>query len=118
MSVNFLRKVCAGVAAFALATGIASASPDKPVIGVVVKIGGIPWFNAMDAGIRKRAEQLGARVVNLGHLSDATMQKIDARSTSFWAAVNHTEGNLGLLERQRVKVWLNRAYEQMDSVGP
>ncbi|MDB5804870.1 MAG: mobilization protein [Betaproteobacteria bacterium] len=71
-----------------------------------------------DSGQRERAEQLGARVITLGHLSDATMQKIDARSTSFWAAVNHTEGNLGLLERQRVKVWLNRAYEQIASVAP
>jgi hypothetical protein len=70
------------------------------------------------SGQRERAEQLGARVITLGHLSDTTMQKIDARSTSFWAAVNHTEGNLGLLERQRVKVWLNRAYEQIASVAP
>ncbi len=31
--------------------GSASATPDKPVIGVVVKIGGIPWFNAMEQGI-------------------------------------------------------------------
>ncbi|WP_175962237.1 substrate-binding domain-containing protein [Burkholderia pyrrocinia] len=69
MSVNFLRKVCAGVAAFALATGIASASPDKPVIGVVVKIGGIPWFNAMDAGIRKRGEQLGVKAFMVGPTS-------------------------------------------------
>ncbi|WP_080681180.1 MULTISPECIES: substrate-binding domain-containing protein [Burkholderia] len=69
MSVNFLRKVCAGVAAFALATGIASASPDKPVIGIVVKIGGIPWFNAMDAGIRKRAEQLGVKAFMVGPTS-------------------------------------------------
>jgi hypothetical protein len=70
------------------------------------------------SGERERAEQLGARVITLGHLPDATMQKIDARSTSFWAAVNHTEGNLGLLERQRVKVWLHRAYEQIGSVDP
>ena len=69
MSVNFLRKVCAGVVAFALATGIASASPDKPVIGVVVKIGGIPWFNAMDAGIRKRGEQLGVKAFMVGPTS-------------------------------------------------
>ncbi|HEX4329185.1 MAG TPA: mobilization protein [Burkholderiales bacterium] len=71
-----------------------------------------------ESGQRERAEQLGARFITLGHLSDATMQKIDAQSTSFWAAVNHTEGNLGLLERQRVKVWLNRAYEQIASVAP
>jgi len=70
------------------------------------------------SGERERAERLGARVITLGHLPDATMQKIDARSTSFWAAVNHTEGTLGLLERQRVKVWLNRAYEQIGSVDP
>jgi hypothetical protein len=71
-----------------------------------------------ESGQRERAEQLGARFITLGHLSDTTMQKIDDRSTSFWAAVNHTEGNLGLLERQRVKVWLNRAYEQIASVAP
>jgi hypothetical protein len=70
------------------------------------------------SGERERAEQLGARVITLGHLPDATMQKIDARSTSFWAAVNHTEGNLGLLERQRVKVWLNRAYDQIGRIDP
>ncbi|KAG8153454.1 substrate-binding domain-containing protein [Burkholderia catarinensis] len=69
MSVNFLRTVCAGVVAFTLATGIASASPDKPVIGVVVKIGGIPWFNAMDAGIRKRADQLGVKAFMVGPTS-------------------------------------------------
>ena len=70
------------------------------------------------SGQRERAEQFGARVLTLGHLPDATMQKIDAHSTSFWAAVNHSEGNLGLLERQRVKVWLNRAYEQIGQVAP
>jgi simple sugar transport system substrate-binding protein len=69
MSVNFLRTVCAGVVAFVLATGVVSASPDKPVIGVVVKVGGIPWFNAMDAGIRKRAEQLGVKAFMVGPTS-------------------------------------------------
>ena len=47
------------------------------------------------------------------------MQKIDAHNTSFWAA--STRGNkdgasLGLLERQRVKYWLQKAYEQVDGV--
>lgn len=32
---------------------------DKITIGVVVKIGGIPWFNAMEEGIKSSAEQLG-----------------------------------------------------------
>ena len=69
MSRYLVRALCVGVAAFALATGLALASPDKPVIGVVVKIGGIPWFNAMDAGIKKRAEQLGVKAFMVGPTS-------------------------------------------------
>lgn len=71
-----------------------------------------------DSGERERAESLGARVMTLGHLSDSTMQKIDARSASFWAALNHEHAGLGLLERQRVKVWMERAYAQLDSIAP
>ena len=69
MSRYFVRALCVGVAAFAFGTGLALASPDKPVIGVVVKIGGIPWFNAMDAGIKKRAEQLGVKAFMVGPTS-------------------------------------------------
>jgi len=48
------------------------------------------------------------------------MQKMDALSTSFWAAVHHPDRastGLGVLERQRVKVWLARAYEEIDRIG-
>ncbi|RQR65129.1 autoinducer 2 ABC transporter substrate-binding protein [Burkholderia sp. Bp9126] len=73
MSINFVRTMCAGVVACVLASGpgssLAWASPDKPVIGVVVKIGGIPWFNAMDAGIRNRAGQLGVKAFMVGPTS-------------------------------------------------
>ncbi|MXN77112.1 substrate-binding domain-containing protein [Burkholderia sp. 4701] len=73
MSINFVRTMCAGVVACVLASGLGSglawASPDKPVIGVVVKIGGIPWFNAMDAGIRKRAGELGVKAFMVGPTS-------------------------------------------------
>ncbi|AOK56943.1 LacI family transcriptional regulator [Burkholderia stagnalis] len=69
MSINFVRTMCAGVVACVLASSLAWASPDKPVIGVVVKIGGIPWFNAMDAGIKKRAEQLGVKAFMVGPTS-------------------------------------------------
>jgi simple sugar transport system substrate-binding protein len=62
------RAVCASVVALAVA-GPAQASPDKPVIGVVVKIGGIPWFNAMDAGIKKRAAELGVKAFMVGPTS-------------------------------------------------
>ncbi len=62
------RALCAGVASL-LVTGPAFASPDKPVIGVVVKIGGIPWFNAMDAGIKKKGAELGVKAFMVGPTS-------------------------------------------------
>ena len=44
-------------AAVAAATfrGTATFAQDKPQEGIVVKIGGIPWFNAMQVGIEKEA---------------------------------------------------------------
>ncbi|MDC6127763.1 substrate-binding domain-containing protein, partial [Burkholderia gladioli] len=66
---KLMRRFCVGMTAFALATGLALASPDKPVIGVVVKVGGIPWFNAMEAGIKKRADQLGVKAFMVGPTS-------------------------------------------------
>lgn len=67
----------------------------------------------------QRAEQLGAQVVSIRRLHETCMQKIDACSTSFWAAVNQatSAGGLGLLERQRVKVWLANAYAELDRIG-
>jgi hypothetical protein len=78
-------------------------------------------FDLLDAsGLRARAEQAGAKAVVLQRLADSTMHKIDAESRSFWSAMNHAagaDGTLGLLERQRVWVWLKRAYEEIDRVG-
>jgi hypothetical protein len=78
-------------------------------------------FAILDAsGERARAESLGASVISLRHLPDTTMQKIDQQSASFWAAVNHPDravSGLGLLERQRVKVWLQRAYAELGKVA-
>lgn len=78
-------------------------------------------FDILEAsGERKRAEALGASVITLRHLPDTTMQKIDRQSASFWAAVNHPDRaatGLGLLERQRVKVWLHRTYAQLDTLA-
>lgn len=66
-----------------------------------------------DSGLRQRALALGATTVNLPRLHEATMTRIDACSASFWAAATHSDrafSGLGLLERQRVKLWLNKAY--------
>ncbi|MBE0434771.1 MAG: mobilization protein, partial [Methylomicrobium sp.] len=48
------------------------------------------------------------------------MTKVDANSSSFWAAQNKTIDNpnaLRLLERQRVKTWLKQAYTELKSIG-
>jgi hypothetical protein len=73
------------------------------------------------SGQRARAEELGAKIMSLQRLADATLQKIDGNSRSFWSALNNApgpEGNLGLLEQQRLWVWIKRAYEEIDRIGP
>jgi hypothetical protein len=78
-------------------------------------------FELLEAsGQRVRAELLGAKTMPLQRLADATMQKIDANSRSFWAAMNNgggADGSLGLLEQQRLWVWIKRAYEEIDRIG-
>ncbi|NML97155.1 mobilization protein [Paraburkholderia sp. RP-4-7] len=78
-------------------------------------------FEILDAsGERARAEALGASVITLRRLPDTTMQKVDRQSASFWAAINHHDRaavGLGLLERQRVKVWLHRTYGELAKVA-
>lgn len=67
MFAKFIR-----AAAFTLAmagfTGGAVAA-DPPKMGVVVKIGGIPWFNAMEVGIKQRGEELGIDAFMIGPTS-------------------------------------------------
>jgi hypothetical protein len=73
-----------------------------------------------NSGEKERAYQLNAKIITLKKLHEAVINKIDATSSSFWAAKNKSDGDfkgLGLLERQRVKVWLNHAYDQIDQVG-
>jgi hypothetical protein len=78
-------------------------------------------FEILEAsGELARAKALGASVISLRRLPDTTMQKIDQHGVSFWAAVNHPDraaSGLGMLERQRVKVWLNRAYGELGSLA-
>jgi hypothetical protein len=72
------------------------------------------------SGQLERATAMGAAVVYVRKLPDSTMQKIDAHSSSFWAATQQTDKSLtglGLLERQRVRTWLTKAYEQFEQVG-
>ena len=73
-----------------------------------------------DSGQKERALALGAQFISIPRLHEPVMTKIDARSTSFWAASHSDDKSLhglGLLERQRAKLWLKKAYESLDKLG-
>lgn len=93
---------------------------DKPQYILVLNQGRSGDFSIFEESPeKKRAEELGAQTLCLPKLHEASMKKIDLHNTSFWAAVNHTsrdQNALGLLERQRVKVWLHRIYESLDDL--
>lgn len=69
---------------------------------------------------KQRALKVGAKIIDLPALHPAAMLKIDRFGSSLWAAINNRDAAqgdvLGLLERQRVKVWLAKAYAEIDSV--
>lgn len=72
------------------------------------------------SGQLERALALGAEVISIKHLHDPIAQKIDACNSSFWAAKagGDVEGaGLGLMERQRLKMWLQHAYAELDRAG-
>ncbi len=78
-------------------------------------------FSIFEAsGVKERALALNAQTITLKRLHAPVMTKIDGNSSSFWAAMNKDTESLnalGLLERQRVKMWLRHAYGQIQSVG-
>jgi len=72
------------------------------------------------SGEKERALALKAGIITIKRLHEAAVAKIDAHSTSFWAAAKSGDkeaGGLGLLERQRVRIWLKHAYEQLDRLA-
>ena len=73
------------------------------------------------SGLLERAAQLGAKLVHIRRLHDTVVQKIDARNASFWAARYATGPDgpgLGLMERQRLKLWLSHAYGELAKAQP
>ncbi|PPD04792.1 MAG: mobilization protein [Methylobacter sp.] len=79
-------------------------------------------FNAFEfSGLKERALDLNAKVMVLKRLHAPVMSKIDMHNLSFWAAKNKPAegpGNLGMLERQRIKVWLRQAYDELSTIQP
>jgi hypothetical protein len=69
---------------------------------------------------RLLAESHGAVVLKLPELHGGAMQKIDRLDASFWAAVNSPSVGSDLftrMDRQRVKVWVQSAYDQFARLG-
>jgi CobQ/CobB/MinD/ParA family nucleotide binding protein len=92
-----------------------------PLVVVLNEVRGGDFTILESSGALARAKELRATAITIRRLQDTTMQKIDAHSTSFWAASNRggKDGSaLGLLERQRVKNWLHRAYEEIGRIDP
>jgi hypothetical protein len=79
---------------------------------------GADFSSFHDSEIKRTAINYGASIIELRCLHETSMRKIDRLNASFWAAVNHrgTDESLGLLERQRVKIWLARTYDDLGKV--
>ena len=71
------------------------------------------------SGEQARSLALGAKLVSIKRLHDGVINKIDSGSSSFWKAKSSDKDSsgLGLMDRQRVKMWLRDAYREMDEVG-
>jgi cellulose biosynthesis protein BcsQ len=78
-------------------------------------------FSLLQKQLDQYQDQYNFSVINLPALNSAVMRKIDHISASFWSAANNSDKSLGpvlgLLERQRVKVWLNKAYQEINRLG-
>lgn len=64
---------------------------------------------------------MNACIMELDELYPSTMNRIDEFNCSFWAAANNKDSKIGpclrLLERRRVKIWLENNYRKLDRTG-
>ncbi|TDO98945.1 mobilization protein [Marinomonas balearica] len=64
----------------------------------------------------KAAEKQDALILDLPKLQTKLTQKMDFNNSSFWAVANN-KSLMNIAERQRMRVWLRNAYEQLDQLG-
>lgn len=76
-------------------------------------------FSALEqSGEQARALGMGAKIVSLKKLHESAINRIDAASSSFWNAKNgDNPSGLGLMDRQRVKMWMRDVYREVDDAG-
>ena len=83
------------------------------------QVRGADFSGLEQSGEQSRAIGMGANVVSVKKLNEHIIQKIDAASSSFWQAkaADKDSTGLGLMDRQRVKMWLRDVYREIDEVG-
>jgi hypothetical protein len=83
------------------------------------QVRGGDFSNLEQSGEQARAIGMGANVVSVKKLNEYVIQKIDAASSSFWQAkaADKDSTGLGLMDRQRVKMWLRDVYREIDDIG-
>jgi hypothetical protein len=83
------------------------------------QVRGADFSGLEQSGEQARAIGMGANVVSVKKLHEHIIQKIDAASSSFWQAKASDKDStgLGLMDRQRVKMWLREVYREIDEVG-
>jgi hypothetical protein len=78
-------------------------------------------FGILDkSGQKERALSMGASVITIKRLRETSMIKIDGSSSSFWAVANKVQGDISglkLLERQRVRIWLQDSFAAIATLG-
>lgn len=119
VTVNFWHVADAGKDSVDLLGRLINTFGAGPNYFVVKNLGRGTDFSQMDESqALEKAYSLGARVISLAQLHEASMRKIDRQNASFWSALNNRSGpdSLGLLERQRVKNWLKNTYTTLDTL--
>ena len=73
------------------------------------------FFQLDESDALKRVLDAGGKIISLPPLDAETMYKIDTFGSSFWAAVNASEGKhcLSPMERRRTERWLEQCYESI-----
>lgn len=119
IAVNFWHVIDEGKDSVNLLADLMENFGAAPNYIVVLNLGRGSDFSLMKSSTAmQNALACGARVIELPQLQDASMRKIDRQNASFWSAVHErseTDG-LGMLERQRVKTWLRKAYAALDTL--
>lgn len=119
VTVNFWHLADAGKDSVELLDRLLNTYGAGPNYIVVRNLGRGTDFSQLDeSSALQNAIALGAKVVSMAQLHEASMRKIDRQNASFWTAINTRSGPdvLGMLERQRIKTWLKGCYAMLDGL--